>query len=105
LVKISFHDTGSKDNKLSYGSQRYFFILIVYDPRLKSGDRKANGSGPGLATEGVLHAHRGALGQSVSFVDGGTEAILESAKHLDWKRGPTRDAKPKAGSPRGMEIG
>jgi hypothetical protein len=33
------------------------------------------------------------------------EAILESTKYFHWKRGATRDTKPKPGSPRRMNIG
>jgi hypothetical protein len=87
LVEISFHDTGSTDNELPHCSNGDIFILIVYDTCLKPRDGKANGSRPGLATEGVLHTHWRAFGKSVSFIDNGMEAILESAKHFHWKRG------------------
>jgi hypothetical protein len=87
LVKISFHDSGSTDDKLSYFSNWDIFILIVHNTCLKARDGEANGSRPGFATERVFHTHRRALGKPVSFVDGGMEPVLGSAKHFHWKRG------------------
>jgi hypothetical protein len=89
LVKVSFHHARSVDNELSNYSNGDIFILIVHNTCLKPRNGKANGSRPGLSTEGVLHTHWRALGKPVSFIEGGMEAILESAKHFHWKRGAT----------------
>jgi hypothetical protein len=77
------------DNELPYCSNRNIFILIVHNTSLKPRNSKADGSGPGLTTEGILHTDGRALGKPVSFIDGGVEAVLKSAKHLYWKRGAT----------------